>query len=180
MTRFERWSVWSTTAVMLVTGVVYWWMKDMMTPAEPWAVINHPLQPWVLKAHILVAPLMVFSVGLITMRHVWRHLVQGVRKGRLSGLAAAISVVAVVVTGYLLQVVTAETLLRALGWIHLGLGIVYSVGVAAHWPATRNGRASAGRPEPGTTPRSAALVGSMPRHDRRARTEEARRASGAR
>lgn len=142
MSRFERWAIWSTTAAMLVTGVAYWWMKELLTPTEPWAVINHPLQPWLLKAHILVAPLLVFSVGLITSRHVWRHYRMGVGKGRRTGLLAALVFVVLTVSGYALQVVTAETLLRALMWGHLGLGVVYSLGVAAHWPATRRGRAA--------------------------------------
>ncbi len=174
MTGFERWSVWTTTAATLVTGVVYWWMKEMMTPTEPWAVINHPLQPWVLKAHILVAPLLVFSVGLITSRHIWRHYRLGVRKGRRSGLVAALGFAALVLTGYALQVFTAELLLRALMWAHLGLGIAYSLGVAVHWPATRGApRAEADRPG-ARAPHSREAAGRPglggPGHDRRRRT----------
>lgn len=171
ITRFERWLLWLSTGATLITGVVYWWMKDLMTPLEPWAVINHPLQPWVLKAHILVAPLMVFGVGMITTRHVWRHYRMGVAKGRRSGLTAALTFVALVVSGYALQVFTAEMLLRALGWIHLGLGIVYSIGLALHWPATRSkGTVAAPRPasRPGTRiPPRAFGEGREPAHDRR-------------
>lgn len=172
MTRFERWSVWLTTAGTLVTGVVYWWMKDMLTPAEPWAVINHPLQPWVLKAHILVAPFQVFSVGLITSRHIWRHFRMGVRKGRKSGLLAATAFVVVVVTGYGLQVVTADLLIRVLAWSHLVLGIAYSLGVAVHWPATRSPRPREAERfvATGTHEATAVLGGTrVPGHDRRRR-----------
>ena len=137
MTPFERWSVWLTTLGTLLTGVVYWWMKDLMTSTDPWSVINHPLQPWILKAHILIAPFLVFSVGLITSRHIWRHYRMNVRKGRRTGLLAALSFGVLALSGYAIQVVTAESLVRALGWLHLGLGIIYSVGVAGHWPATR-------------------------------------------
>lgn len=137
ITAFERWLLWLSTAATLITGVVYWWMKDLMTTTEPWSVINHPLQPWMLTAHILVAPVLVFAVGLITTRHVWRHYRQGQRKGRRSGVVAALTFVALVVSGYLIQVITAEMLLRVLAWTHLGLGIVYSLGLALHWPATR-------------------------------------------
>ena len=147
VTPFERWAVWLTTAGTLLTGLVYWWMKDLMTAADPWSVINHPLQPWMLKAHILIAPLLVFSVGLITSRHIWRHYRMGVGRGRRTGLVSALTFLVVVVSGYVLQVVTGESLLRILGWVHLGLGIVYSVGVAAHWPATRGRPDRAGRPE---------------------------------
>lgn len=164
ITPFERWSLWLTTAGTLLTGVVYWWMKDLMVSSDPWSVINHPLQPWMLKAHILIAPLMVFSVGLITSRHVWRHYRTGVSKGRKTGLTAALSFIVLVLSGYLIQVLTGETILRVLAWTHLGLGIVYSVGLAAHWPATRGERAaidSAGsqrqlrgpRRRPGVVPR---------------------------
>lgn len=171
MTRFERRSVWLTTAGTLVTGVAYWWMKELLTAAEPWAVVNHPLQPWVLKAHILIAPLQVFSVGLITSRHIWRHFRAGVRKGRSSGLLAALAFLAVVVTGYALQVVTAELLLRVLAWSHLVLGVVYSVGVALHWPATRQDVADTRPGRSGTRRRPAALGGSrVPDHDRRRRS----------
>lgn len=175
MSPFERRSVWITTAGTLITGVVYWWMKEMMTPAEPWAVVNHPLQPWVLKAHILIAPLQIFAVGLITSRHIWRHFSMGVKKGRRSGLVAALSFLAVVATGYLLQVVTAELLLRVLAWSHLGLGVAYSVGVAAHWPATRSRSVSArdeARPgAPRERPPTAAVGGfRTPDHERRHRT----------
>lgn len=172
MTRFERRSVWLTTAGTLVTGVVYWWMKEMLTPAEPWAVVNHPLQPWVLKAHILVAPLQVFSVGLITSRHIWRHVRMGVKKGRRTGLIAASTFIAVVGTGYGLQVVTAELLIRVLAWSHLVLGIAYSVGVAAHWPATRTAKPrQAERPVSGGTPQRPAVLGGVrvPEHERRRR-----------
>ena len=169
MSRFERWSVWSTTAGTLVTGVVYWWMKDMMTPVEPWAVINHPLQPWVLKAHILIAPLLVFSVGLITTRHIWQHFRSRVRKARKTGLIAALTLIPLVATGYLIQVVTAETLVRLLGWAHLGLGIVYSLDVAAHWPASRRGADRQVRDVPGTRLASPAFEErARPRYDRRA------------
>ncbi|MFO7894308.1 MAG: hypothetical protein R6U63_11280 [Longimicrobiales bacterium] len=184
MTPFERRSVWLTTAGTLITGLVYWWMKEMMTPPEPWAVVNHPLQPWVLKAHILIAPLQVFAVGLITSRHVWRHFRMGVKKGRKSGLIAAGTFVALVLTGYALQVVTAELLIRALAWSHLGLGVVYSVGVAAHWPATRSRQAEeAGRDHdrgtaPTTLPRAAASGGvRVPGHERRRRTGSRRETS---
>lgn len=182
MTPFERWSVWLTTAGTLVTGVAYWWMKDVMTGTDPWSVINHPLQPWMLKAHILIAPLMVFSVGLITSRHIWRHYRMGVGKGRKTGLASALTFGVVVISGYLVQVFTAETLLRALGWLHLGLGVVYSVSVAAHWPATR-GRPAKGVEDTETGGNRPTLVHRQvagPPHERRRRAGRTRPDGGPR
>lgn len=189
MTRFERWSVWLTTTGTLLTGLAYWWMKDLMPASDPWAVINHPLQPWALKAHILVAPLMVFSVGLITTRHVWRHFRMNVRKGRKTGLTAALSFIVLVLSGYILQVVTGETILRVLAWTHLGLGVLYSLALAAHWPATR-ARRGARAEAPGGTRAQGAKAGERrpglgvgasepPGHDRRRRARRRQRAPGA-
>lgn len=177
MTSFERWSVWLTTFGTLVTGLVYWWMKDLMTGTDPWSVVNHPLQPWVLKAHILIAPFLVFSVGLITSRHIWRHYRMGVGKGRRTGLIAASTFGALVVSGYVLQVLTAETLLRVIGWTHLGLGIVYSVGVAAHWPATRGrSRKETEIPKSGGNRPTLGLEGiASPGHEKRRRGGERQR-----
>lgn len=132
MTRFERWAIWSTSAATAITGLVYAWMKYLMTPSQPWAVVNHPLQPLVLKAHILVAPLLVFAVGLITSRHVWRHVRGGVRTARRSGLVSFLSLAPMVLSGYLLQTATGALWLRGLAVAHIGLGLVYTVGMVAH------------------------------------------------
>jgi hypothetical protein len=70
---YQKWLVWTTSFLTGATGVVYWWMTDLMQPLDEFAVINHPLQPWVLKAHIVAAPLMVFAVGLIAADHIWKQ-----------------------------------------------------------------------------------------------------------
>lgn len=125
---------------MGLTGVVYWWMDRMMQPVSEWAVINHPLQPWVLKAHIVTAPLLVFAFGLIAVDHVWKHVRGNVRRGRRSGLSALWVFGPMVVTGYLVQAVTDAAWLAVLAWLHIGTGVVYLVGIVAHQLAARRGR----------------------------------------
>jgi hypothetical protein len=132
MTGFERWSVWSSSIATFVTGVVYLWLKYMLVTDDPFAVINHPWQPVVLKLHILVAPFLVFSVGMVALRHVWRHLRTGSREGRRSGLVTLAMFGPMIATGYLIQAITAAGLLRAMAWSHIGLGLVYGVGLLAH------------------------------------------------
>jgi hypothetical protein len=129
---FQRWLLWGSSLVTGGTGLAYGWMKYRMAPVDAWAVINHPLQPWMLKAHILAAPLMVFAVGLIAGEHVWRHWRDGVRAGRRSGLLAMWVFVPMVATGYLIQAVTHVGLLEALACGHLVTGAAYLVGLAAH------------------------------------------------
>ena len=132
MTRFERWSVWSTSTATAVTGFVYLWMKYLMTPVDPWSVINHPLQPWVLKAHILVAPLLVFSVGMVALKHIWRHLRNARPTARRTGITTALVLGPMVISGYLIQSVTGESVLRVIALVHIVTGSVYALGLLAH------------------------------------------------
>lgn len=141
MTRLERavvlWSALATTA----TGVGYLWLKYFVEPPEPWAVVNHPLQPWLLKAHILVAPALVLGVGMIAVRHVWRHYRDRTRFARRSGLLGAASILPMILSGYLIQAVTAEPVLRAVALSHIALSLAFAVGLLLHWRVTRGRRA---------------------------------------
>jgi hypothetical protein len=132
VTRFERWAVWSTSLATLVTGVVYLWMKYLMVSDDPFAIVNHPWQPMVLKLHILVAPLLTFSLGVVALRHIWRHLKAGMREGRRSGLLAGLVFGPMIVTGYLIQAITHEGWLKAMAYSHIGFGLAYGVALLAH------------------------------------------------
>ncbi len=140
MTRFERWSVWVTSLLTTVTGLVYLWMKYGLESGEPWSVVNHPLQPLILKLHIVTAPLLVFAIGLITLRHVWRHFQNRIRSGRRSGVVMALVIGPMILTGYLIQAVTHEGWLTALAWSHIGFGLVYAVLLIVHQVMLRRDR----------------------------------------
>lgn len=132
MNCFERWSVWGTSIAVLVTGIVYGWMKYFMEPLDPWAAINHPLQPWVLKAHILTAPLLIFAIGMITIRHVWQHYRCRVPLGRRTGIVTALVTLPMILTGYLIQAITDQGWLTAMAISHIGFGLIYGAGLAFH------------------------------------------------
>jgi hypothetical protein len=140
---FERWSILITAALVTVTGLVYAWMKYLFAPVEPWSVINHPLQPLVLKLHILTAPLLVFALGLIAVRHVWTHIRERVRTGRRSGWSLALTATAMIVTGYLIQAVTHERWLFWLAMAHLATGTGFAGTVLLHQVMTRRGKGKA-------------------------------------
>jgi cobalamin biosynthesis protein CobD/CbiB len=132
MTAFERWAVWSTSVATLVTGIIYLWMKYLMASEDPLAVVNHPWQPYVLKLHILVAPLLVFSIGVVALRHVWRHLRGQTGAGRRSGLITVVVVGPMIMTGYLIQAITHEGWLQAMAISHIATGLVFGLGLLAH------------------------------------------------
>lgn len=106
MTRTQRWLLLVSSAVMGATGLTYWWMKNMMEPATEWAAINHPLQPWVLKAHILVAPVLVFAVGFIASDHILKNAGRPGRAGRRAGHTPLWLFIPMALSGYLIQTVT--------------------------------------------------------------------------
>ena len=132
MKSLQKWLLMCSSLVTGVTGLVYFWMKRFLVPTDPFAVVGHPLEPWLLKAHILAAPVLVFALGLISVDHIWRNYRCLVPAGRRSGIAATWVIAPMLATGYLIQVVTAVGWLSALGWAHLGAGVWYLVTLVVH------------------------------------------------
>ena len=140
MSSWEKHLMWWSTAAVALTGFVYAWMKYLLQPADEWAIVNHPLQPVILKLHILVAPVLVFAIGLIASRHILAHLRTRTRTGRRSGTSAALIVVPMILSGYLIQAITHNGFLTALGYLHLAAGTVYAAAAVAHAVAARRQR----------------------------------------
>jgi len=140
MTRFQRWLLYGSTIATAASGITYFAMKHFLEPSDPWAVINHPLEPWALKAHILIAPLMLFAVGLITTQHIWRSLKSSLPTGRHSGRTAAYVFGPLVFSGYLIQSLTSPLTLEVLAWAHLVLGIVGAGAIGVHRSTLRGRR----------------------------------------
>ena len=162
MTRFEKWSVWITSALTAVSGVGYFWTKDVMRSEDPLAVISSPLEAWFLRIHVLVAPLLVFAVGAITVRHVWRHFRAGIPRGRRSGITTALVAGPMFVTGYLIQVITGETWLKAMALAHITASFVYVSALVLHQLFVRSG------PKPQHKRRTAGAVDAPPKRRRTA------------
>lgn len=144
MTPFERWSVRVTALLVTVTGLAYGWMKYLLSPTQPWDAVNHPLQPLVLKLHILTTPLLVFALGMIAVGHVWRHLREQGRARRRSGWIALVTAATMIVTGYLIQAVTHERWLFWLAMGHVATGAGFALGLLVHQAATHRASPRAG------------------------------------
>lgn len=104
--------------LMTVTGTVFAWMKYFLKPADELAVINHPLQPWMLAAHVVLAPLAVFAFGWVFGPHIWPGIQKRAAPKRASGIWSAVAVAPMVFSGYLLQVTTADTVRHAMAVAH--------------------------------------------------------------
>ena len=182
MRPFAKWLVWVSSIATVLTGSVYFWMDRMMAPVDEFAVINHPLQPLVLKAHILVAPLLVFAIGVIAVDHIWKYFRGTIRRARRTGLTAMWPVLPMVVTGYLIQAVTHETWLAVIAWAHIGSAAAYALGLLGHQLAVRRSRLVTlqMRASPGVGGEADAPAAEERRRGSRAGAEDRRRASGDR
>ena len=133
MKPFEKWLLLASAAGTALTGGVYAWMRYLLEPVDPWAVIHHPLEPWVLKAHILISPTLVFAVGMVATGHVWKHLRGRVRPGRRTGVLTSALFVPMVVSGYLIQSLTSVSWLRWMVVAHVLTGALFAAGLALHF-----------------------------------------------
>jgi hypothetical protein len=129
---FAKWLLLISSVATGVTGLLYFWMDRMLEPMGEFAAINHPLQPFVLKAHIIVAPVLVFALGVIGVDHIWKYFRGTMHRARRSGVSATWVIVPMIVTGYFIQAVTAPLWLDGLAWVHIATGTFYLVAVAVH------------------------------------------------
>jgi hypothetical protein len=148
MSAFERWTICAGAIVVTVTGVVYLWMKYLLHTDDPLAVINHPWQPAVLKLHIITAPLLVFGLGLIAVRHVLAHWLGGTQSARRTGLTTLAAIVPLVLTGYLIEVFADLKWVSVTAWAHIATGLLFAAAFGLHqvvWRAERERRVNGGR-----------------------------------
>lgn len=131
MSRTEIVFLHTSNVLVAATGVVYAVMRYLLQPTDEWAVVNHPWQPHVQHLHVLVAPALVFAVGLIWSTHVVPKLRNG-RKARLSGLVLLAWFAPMVVSGYALQITIGEGWRTAWIIVHLVSSVLWILGFAFH------------------------------------------------
>jgi hypothetical protein len=140
------------------SGLIFAWMKYLGRSSEPYSVVGHPWQPWFLSAHLLTSPLLLFAFGLIARDHVLgRYRDKRAQRGRRTGIASALVLVALAASGYGLQVLVGQGPRRVAGFVHLAAGMGYLLAYASHallasGGARNGGPRVAGRP-PARKPR---------------------------
>lgn len=132
MTRFEAWATHAATILVGGTGLVYAWMRYLARPADPFAVVNHPLQPLLQHLHILVAPLLVFAAGIVWHQHAWRYWRRNVKRHRRSGVSMILTLLPMVASGYLIQTAVDGGWRRIWVIVHLAASGLWLLGYVAH------------------------------------------------
>ena len=148
MNRFEAWCVHAGNLLVGGTGLVYALLRYLVEPADPYAVVNHPLQPLLQHLHVWTAPLLVFAAGLVWRNHVWSHFRRGLPARRRSGITLLATVVPMVASGYLIQTAVTPDWRTAWVAIHLAASTLWLGGYLAHLLAPRPRAEGAVRPRP--------------------------------
>lgn len=133
MKRWESISFHVLTIIVSVSGFVFLYMKYFLETDDPFALVNHPLQPAMLKAHLLASPFLILVAGMIFSSHIVTKL--GNRKTpphRMSGLFSLVTFPLMVLSGYLLQVTTHQILSRYLLIVHLASGVTFTGAYLLH------------------------------------------------
>ena len=132
MKRWERWSFNGLNIVVAATGLAYLYMRYLLQSDDPFAVVNHPWQAPMLALHIVAAPFVIVTFGIVLRSHILKKLASKSQPDRRTGWVSLISFSAMALSGYLLQVVSSVTWLDALVVTHITTGGVFVVGYGAH------------------------------------------------
>jgi uncharacterized membrane protein YidH (DUF202 family) len=127
MTRLQVIYLQLCVVLTAATGIVFAWMKYGMKTTDPFSVVNHPMQPFMLAAHVVVAPLLVFAFGWIFNDHIWAKFRSPGAPQRGTGIWSMAAIVPMILSGYLLQVSTAEATRQAMAaahWVSSGLFVL--------------------------------------------------------
>jgi len=127
MSRWQLMWLHLSVALTAITGIVFAVMKYFMKSADEFAVVNHPLQPHMLAAHVVVAPLLLFIFGWTFSNHMLPKYRFGNGQGRISGIASMALILPMALSAYLLQIATTESLRSAMAiahWIASGLFVI--------------------------------------------------------
>lgn len=135
-----RRTLWAGTLLTGATGVALLVIDLVLTSEDPFSVYNHPTEPWFLKSHILVAPILTLGLGMVLFDHALRHFRSGTKPGRRTGLILSATTLPMIFSGYLIQTTVEPLLLGFYTWLHIGSSIGFLVVALLHLPRFRKQR----------------------------------------
>lgn len=140
MTRNEARFLHASTLLVGVTGAVYGWMRYFVEPdPESFSVVGHPWEPELQSAHVLLAPLLLFACGIVWRAHVWARMRSGFRPRRPTGLALAIALGPMVLSGYAIQVSVSDAWRTTWIVVHVATSVLWVLAYGLH-QLSRRGR----------------------------------------
>ncbi len=117
MTPLERWSLHLAALTTAGTGLLDGLLRWFGQRAGEFGPEPHPWLGLVQHLHVLAAPVLVFTLGVMVRGHLWPRLGRSL-EGRRTGLGAALLIAPMVFSGYGLQVVASPAWRGGLAWVH--------------------------------------------------------------
>jgi hypothetical protein len=118
-------------ALTAITGTLFAWMKYLMQSDDEFSVINHPLQPHMLSAHVVIAPIALFVLGWTFSNHMLPKY-RFSEEHRKSGVTSLLLIAPMTLSAYLLQIATNETLRQAMAILHGATSALFVIGYVVH------------------------------------------------
>ena len=140
MTTGERWGHHASNILVGGTGVVYGVMRYFLEPSDPFSVVNHPWQPHFQHLHILLAPVLVFVVGLSWQRHIQPRLRRRDMSRYSTGIGLVFSLAPMVASGYLIQTTVDPAWRKIWVGVHLAASGLWLLGYVIHQLQSDNGQ----------------------------------------
>ncbi len=137
MKRWEAWFIRAGFALVSASGVFLAVLKYFLAGSDPDSRVGHPWQPAVTAVHVLVAPVAVFVLGLLWRSHALSRLKNGELEGRSSGTTLTVIGLPLVLSGYVVQVLTGAAARKWTGWFHAAIGLIFALAFALHVPGSR-------------------------------------------
>lgn len=128
---------WIANGAVCASGAAYAWCLYCCEPADPLAVVNHPLQPLAQEVHVLGAPVWLFALGVLWAAHAVPRLARRGGPRRRTGFALVATAAPVGLSGYLLQVAVDETWRTLWLVVHLASAVVWLTASVWHVAARR-------------------------------------------
>ncbi|MCY4602413.1 MAG: hypothetical protein OXF27_21120 [Acidobacteria bacterium] len=132
MTWWERWAFNALHVAVAATGFVYLYMQYAMSTDDPFAIINHPWQPAMLSIHVVAAPVFIAFFGMLFRSHSLRKLRSPNPGNRRSGWTSLIGFSVMALSGYMIQIAAAPSLITFFVWLHVAAGTLFAIGYSVH------------------------------------------------
>ena len=147
MTALERACLHLSAFLTAGTGLLYGWLRYFGQRPGDFGPEAHPAQALLQHLHVLAAPLLVFTLGVLVRGHVQPMLRRRAPGGRASGLGTVGILAPMVLSGYLVQVAVAPAWRTGWAWAHGIASLLFLAGYAVHlgrtWEQARLDRAAA-------------------------------------
>lgn len=91
----------------------------------------HYLQTYLQAAHIVLSPLLIFVFGMLLKEHIVKMYRNAFYK-RKSGILLVLTMIIMIISGYLVQVIYAQDPKLVTAYIHIGVSTIFFLTYVTH------------------------------------------------